>query len=60
MRTVPNDIVQTLLRCLPVITDQISRDVDRRNTKLCNAVRLTRNIIRRLQKIELEQSDKPP
>lgn len=57
MRNVPNDIVQTLIRALPVILDNIGKDAERSNLRLCNAVRLTKKIINRLNKIEYEQSN---
>lgn len=56
MRNVPNDIVQTLIRSLPIIINNIRRDAERDNLRLCNAVRLTKKIIKRLEKIEYEQS----
>lgn len=56
MRNVPNDIVQTLIRSLPIIINNIGRDAERDNLRLYNAVRLTKKIIKRLEKIEYEQS----
>lgn len=56
MRNVPNDIVQTLIRSLPIIINNIRRDAERDNLRLCNAVRLIKKIIKRLEKIEYEQS----
>lgn len=56
MRNVPNDIVQTLIRSLPIIINNIGRDAERDNLRLCNEVRLTKKIIKRLEKIEYEQS----
>ena len=56
MRNVPNDIVQTLIRSLPIIINNIGRDAERANLRLCNAVSLTKKIIKRLEKIEYEQS----
>lgn len=56
MRNVPNDIVQTLIRSLPIIINNIGRDAERDNLRLCNAVILTKKIIKRLEKIEYEQS----
>ena len=50
MRKVPNDMVTTLLRCLPVILENV--DDSNGSTKLLNAIRLTRIEIKRLQKIE--------
>ena len=56
MRQIPNDIVKTLIRNLPVILDSIDRYEERDNLRLCNAVRLTKKIINRLKTIEYEQS----
>ena len=56
MRQIPNDIVKTLIRNLPVILDSIDRYEERDNFRLCNAVRLTKKIINRLKTIEYEQS----
>ena len=50
MRKVPNDMVTTLLRCLPVILDNV--DASKGSTKLQNAIRLTKKEINKLQKIE--------
>lgn len=52
MRAVPNDIVQTLIRSLPVILENIDREAERDNLRLHNAVRLTKKIVKRLAKIE--------
>ena len=53
MRNVPNDIVSSLIRLLPVIIES----VDTSNNRMYNAVRLTKKIIKRLQKIEYEQGN---
>ena len=50
MRKVPNDMVTTLLRCLPVILENV--DASKGSTKLLNAIRLTKKEITKLQKIE--------
>lgn len=50
MRNVPNDIVTTLIRCLPT-------SIGPTDTKLFNAVRQTKIIIKRLNKIENEQGN---
>lgn len=57
MRQIPNDIVKTLIRNLPIILDSIDRYEERDNLRLCNAVRLTKKIINRLKTIEYEQSN---
>ena len=56
MRPVPNDIVSTLIRCLPQILENVQ--IDNGNTRLINAVRLTKRIIPRLQKIERDADSK--
>lgn len=57
MRQIPNDIVKTLIRNLPIILESIDRYEERDNLRLCNAVRLTKKIINRLKTIEYEQSN---
>lgn len=57
MRTIPNDIVTTLIRTLPQILDNMDEEAVRKKLRLNNAVRLTRIIIKRLNKIENEQSN---
>ena len=56
MRQIPNDIVKTLIRTLPIILDGIERDNMVSNIRLANSVRLTKKIINRLKTIEHEQS----
>ena len=56
MRQIPNDIVKTLIRTLPIILDGIERDKMVSNIRLANSVRLTKKIINRLKTIEHEQS----
>ena len=51
MRNVPNDIVSSLVRLLPVIIES----TDTSSNKVYNAVRLTRKILKRLTRIENEQ-----
>lgn len=55
MRIVANDIVQTLLRSLPIILDNMDNEAVRKNLRLNNAVRLVNKIVKRLEKIENEQ-----
>lgn len=57
MRPMPNDIVSTLIRCLPQILENVQ--IDSGNTRLINAVRLTKRIIPRLKKIENGKNTKP-
>ena len=57
MRQIPNDIVKTLIRTLPIILNGIERDNMVSNIRLANSVRLTKKIINRLKTIENEQSN---
>lgn len=57
MRKIPNDIVTTLIRTLPQILDNMDEEAVRKKLRLNNAVRLTRIVIKRLNKIENEQSN---
>lgn len=54
MRTIPNDIVQTLLRTLPLILDNMNAEAVQTKLRLNNAVRLTKKIVKRLEKIECD------
>lgn len=56
MRTIPNDIVQTLIRTLPLILDNMDEEAVQKKLRLNNAVRLTKIIVKRLNKIEKEQN----
>lgn len=56
MRTIPNDIVQTLIRTLPLILDNMDKEAVQNKLRLNNAVRLTKIIVKRLNKIEKEQN----
>lgn len=58
MRTIPNDIVQTLLRTLPLILDNMNEESVRMKLRLNNAVRLTKKIVKRLEKIECDAKSK--
>ena len=57
MREVPNDIVSTLLRNLPVILDSLDEEAMRSKSRIYNAVRLTKKVIQRLNRIENEQKN---
>lgn len=59
MRNIPNNIVQTLIRTLPLILDNMDEEAVRTKLRLGNAVRLTKIIIKRLNKIEDEQRNNP-
>lgn len=54
MRTIPNDIVQTLLRTLPLILDNMNEEAVQTKLRINNAVRLTKKIVKRLEKIECD------
>lgn len=54
MRAIPNDIVQTLLRTLPLILDNMDEKAVQTKLRLNNAVRLTKKIVKRLEKIECD------
>lgn len=55
MRNIPNDIVQTLIRTLPLILDNMDEEAVQKKLRLNNAMRLTKIIVKRLNKIEDEQ-----
>ena len=60
MRTVPNDIVQNLIRHLPLILDNMNEEAVKKSLRLNNAVRLTKIVVNRLTKIENEQKYSNP
>lgn len=49
MKKIPNAMVAELIRLVPVLIANIP---DRKNTRVVNAIRLTKNIINRLKKLE--------
>lgn len=49
MKSVPDYILKELVRLLPVLIDNI--DVDGRNSRLYNAVRLVKILIKKISKI---------
>lgn len=55
MREIANDIVSTLIRCLPIILENMDAEAMRKNLRLYNAVRLTKKVNQRLIRIENEQ-----
>lgn len=55
MRSISNSTITTLLRCLPLILDNLNEEAMRRSTRLYNAVRQTKIIINKLKRIEYEQ-----
>lgn len=52
MRSVPNDIIQSLLRHVPILIERIN--IPAHDTKLHNSIRLTKNNLKRLNIIENE------
>ena len=53
MKQVPNDLLQSLIRHIPLILDGLDEDKLRTSLKLGNAVRLTKkNLQRMLKKID--------
>ena len=58
MRQIPNDILESMIRHLPLILDNLNDDAVRNNTKLNNAVRLSKINVKRLNKIYYEHSTK--
>lgn len=57
MKPVPNDIISSLLRNLPLILE--NTQVDSGNIRLINAIRLTKRIIPRLKRIENQKNEIP-
>lgn len=56
MKSVPNDIIKTLCRHLPLILENIDRQGLRDNIRLKNAVRVTKHkILPRLKRIDNEK-----
>ena len=55
MRQVANDIVDTLVKKLPIVIGSI--DLTRVDNKTYNAVRIIKNILKRLNKINNNQGD---
>lgn len=52
MKQVPNDLLQSLIRHIPLILDGLDDDKLRTSLKLGNAVRLTKKNLQRLKKID--------
>lgn len=55
MRSISNSTITTLLRCLPLILDNLNEETMRRSTRLYNAVRQTKIILNKLKQIDNEQ-----
>lgn len=58
MKQVPNDLLQSLIRHIPLILDGLDEDKLRTSLKLGNAVRLTKKNLQRLKKIDNENETK--
>ena len=58
MINIPNDILESMVRHLPLILDNINSETVRNNTKLNNAVRLSKINVKRLNKIYHEHTVK--
>lgn len=58
MIKIPNDILVSMIRHLPLILDNINNETVRNNTKLNNAVRLSKINVKRLNKTYNEYSIK--
>lgn len=56
MKQVPNDMIKTLVRCLPLILD--SAKPDYRDTRLINAIRQTRKQLDKLKDIDKQRVKK--
>jgi hypothetical protein len=52
MRNVPNHIIATLARCLPLILQHIDKEAMNKNLRLCNAVRQVKQLLPRINKID--------
>lgn len=50
MKEIPNDMVTTLVRNLPIILDAVKPDP--KDTRLANAVRLTKKQLNKLNKMK--------
>ena len=49
MKQVSNLVITTIIRCLPIVLENVDRNALVRNTRLQNAVRLLRyNVLKRL------------
>ena len=61
MKTVPNDVVATLCRCLPQILDNLDTDAIRKSLRLTNSVRLLKHQnLPKLNKINNEKGKVQP
>ncbi len=52
MKLISNSTISTLVRCLPLIIDNMDEEAMRTNLRLFNAVRQIRQITKKLKKTE--------
>lgn len=56
MKTVPNDMIKTLCRYLPLFLDNIDKGALKKSLKLTNAVRVTKHqLLPKLKRIDKEK-----
>lgn len=61
MKTVPNNAVSTICRCLPLLIDNLDADALRKSLRLKNAVRLLKHqVLPKLDKLNNEKRDIRP
>lgn len=57
MKQVPNNVVATLVRCLPLLIDYIDEDAIRKSLRATNAKRIIKHeVLPKLKKINNEKS----
>lgn len=57
MKQVPNNVVATLVRCLPLLLDYIDEDAIRKSLRVTNAKRIIKHeVLPKLKKINNEKS----
>lgn len=57
MKQVPNNVVATLVRCLPLLLDYIDEDAIRKSLRATNAKRIIKHeVLQKLKKINNEKS----
>ena len=57
MKQVPNNVVATLVRCLPLLLDYIDEDAIRKSFRATNAKRIIKHeVLPKLKKINNEKS----
>lgn len=57
MKQVPNNVVASLVRCLPILLDSLDEDTIRKSLRAVNAKRIIKHeVLPKLKKINNEQS----